>query len=58
MSSFETTLGATRPVAEVLGSDWVEIEPGIYVQSVDAPPPLSLVAEPEPSNSPLPEPGA
>ena len=44
VSTFETTLSVSRPVAQVLGDDWVEVEPGIYVQSVDAvPPALSAV---------------
>ena len=47
VSSFETTLSVSRPVAQVLGDDWVEVEPGIYVQSVDAvPPALSAVRPP------------
>jgi hypothetical protein len=45
-SSFETTLAPSRPVAEVLGNDWVEVEPGIYVQSADAAPALAVVSEP------------
>jgi len=53
VSSFETTLRASRPVAEVLGDDWVEVEPGIYVQAADAPRPLSVVREPAPSYSPF-----
>jgi hypothetical protein len=46
VSSFETTLKASRPVADVLGDDWVEVEPGIYVQSADAAPALAVVSEP------------
>jgi hypothetical protein len=45
VSSFETTLKASRPVADVLGDDWVEVEPGIYVQSVDTAPTLTVVSE-------------
>ena len=45
VSSFETTLRESRPVAQVLGDDWVEVEPGIYVQSIDAPPALRVVTE-------------
>ena len=39
VSTFETTLSVSRPVAQVLGDDWVEVEPGIYVQSADTVPP-------------------
>jgi hypothetical protein len=53
VSSFETTLAGSRPVAQVLGDDWVEVEPGIYVQSFDVPPPLSVVSEPSLSYSPF-----
>jgi hypothetical protein len=53
LSSFETTLSVSRPVAQVLGDDWVEVEPGIYVQSVDAvPPPLGAVRKADPSHDP------
>jgi hypothetical protein len=54
VSSFETTLAGSRPVAQVLGDDWVEVEPGIYVQSVDVSPALSAVPGPASSYSPFP----
>jgi len=53
VSSFETMQREGRPVAQVLGDDWVEVEPGIYVLSADAPPPLSVVPEPASSYSPF-----
>lgn len=53
VSSFETTRAESRPVAQVLGDDWVEIEPGIYVQSMDAPPVLTVVHDTAASYSPF-----
>ena len=53
VSSFETTLVGSRPVAQVLGDEWVEVEPGIYVQRADAPPALSVVSETVASYSPF-----
>ena len=48
VSPFETAQAETRPVAAVLGDDWVEVEPGIYSKRVDMPPAVALVADPEP----------
>jgi hypothetical protein len=53
VTSFETTLTASRPVAQVLGDDWVEIEPGIYVQRVDGQPALRAVPESAPASTPF-----
>jgi hypothetical protein len=53
VSTFETTLAGSRPVAQVLGDDWVEVEPGIYVQRTDAPPALSVVSQTASSYSPF-----
>jgi hypothetical protein len=53
VSSFETTPTASRPVAQVLGDNWVEIEPGIYVQVADVPRAFSVVPETTSSYSPF-----
>jgi hypothetical protein len=53
VSSLETALAPSRPVADVLGDDWVEVEPGIYVRSADAAPALAAVPEPAPSYTPF-----
>jgi hypothetical protein len=51
VSSFETAQEQNRPVAQVLGDDWVEVEPGIYVQVLDASADLHVVAGTAPTDS-------